>query len=128
MTMTTPLGHMMAYSNDSGETWKNQSIPETLNPQTKCESSILAIPYGGVYMDTHLYITQPYSLDRQNVTFFHSVDGGKTWKPDFLLWQGPSAYSSMAYDADHYKILCLFECGVLSYTEKLTLAVFSPLV
>lgn len=128
MTMRTPFGHLLAYSNDSGETWSDLSMPATLNPQTDCESSILSIPYEGVYMDTHMYTTQPHSVELQNLTFFHSVDGGRTWKADFLLWNGPSAFSSMAYDVRRFKILCLFECGTSAYTEKLTLAIFSPLI
>jgi sialidase-1 len=118
----------MAYSNDMGETWADVSMPSTLNPQTDCESSILTIAYEGVYMDTHLYTTQPQSPHRQNMTLFHSVDGGKAWKADFLLWKGPSAYSSLALDPDKFKVLCLFECGGASYTEKITLAIFSPLI
>ena len=128
MTARTPLGHVFTYSNDSGETWVNTSMPKTLNPQADCESSILAIPYEGVYMNTHLYITQPLSVDRHNITFFHSVDGGESWKADFQLWKGPSAYSSMALDTNRFKIACLFECGSLYATEKLTIAIFSPLI
>lgn len=128
MTARTSMGHSMAYSNDTGETWFDLSMPRSLDPQTDCESSILSIPYEGVYMDSHLYTTQPQSLYRQNMTFFHSVDGGKTWKADFLLWKGPSAYSSLALDPGRFKVLCLFECGSISYTEKITLAIFSPLI
>ena len=128
MTAQTSLGHVMTYSNDSGETWSELSIPKSLNPQTDCESSILSIPYDGVYLNTHLYTTQPFSVERQNLTLFHSVDGGREWKADFLLWKGPAAYSSLAYDIQRYKILCLFEGGVISYSEKLTLGIFSPLV
>lgn len=128
MTVRSTLGHFLAYSNDLGETWFNLSIPRTLNPQGDCEGSILSIPYEGVYLDTHLYTTQPHSTYRQNVTFFHSVDGGQTWKADFLLWRGPSAYSSMAYNFNRLKVFCMFECGMITYTEKLTLVIFSPLI
>ena len=128
MTAQTPLGHYVAYSNDSGESWSELSAPKSLNPQADCESSILSITYKGVYLDTHLYTTQPHAAERQNLTFFHSVDGGREWKADYLLWKGPAAYSSLAYDAQHIKVLCLFECGVISYSEKLSLAIFSPLI
>lgn len=59
MITRTPLGHFMAYSNDTGETWFGMNMPSSLNPQTDCEGSILSIPYEGVYMNTHLYTTQP---------------------------------------------------------------------
>lgn len=128
MTIQTPLGHAMAYSNDSGGSWYGMNMPKSLNFQTDCESSILAITYKGVYLDTHLYTTEPHSAERQNLTFFHSVDGGKEWKADFVLWQGPAAYSSLAYDVQRFKVLCLFECGEISYLEKLKLVIFSPLI
>lgn len=128
MTARSPVGHYLTYSNDSGESWFNLSMPTSLSPQADCGSSIMAIPYTGVYMDTHLYTTQPYSLRRENITFFHSVDGGKKWKADFQLWKGPSGYSSMAHGAYNLRVLCLFECGVLYSTEKIALATFSPLI
>ncbi len=127
-TVQSPLGHYMAYSNDTGESWSELSIPKSLSPQTNCESSILSIPYEGVYLDTHLYTTQPHSVESQNLTFFHSVDGGRQWKADFQLWKGPAGFSTLAHDTRRIKILCLFECGVISYMEKLTLAIFSPLI
>ena len=124
--MNSVAGHVFSYSNDSGETWDNSTVSASLKPQTICESSILAIPYKGVVMDTHLYITQPHSSGRENMTFFHSVDAGQTWKVGYQLWSGPSAYSSMVYDK--LKIYCLYERGKSSPYETLTLDVFSPLL
>ncbi len=126
MTSRTSLGHFMFYSNDSGENWYNSTRTTTLDPQTSCESSLLAIPHQGSFMDTHLYMTQPHSTSRMGMTFFHSVDAGKTWKVGQQLWAGPSAYSSMVYNK--LKVYCLYEKGNTGPYETLTLDVFSPLI
>ena len=128
MVAQGPFNKYLAYSNDSGEQWYNLTSPSSLSPQSNSGASILAVPYTGVYRDTHLYITQPSSFRPQNLTLFHSVDGGVTWKADFQLWDGPSARSSLAHDENYLKIFCLFECGKLNETEKISLAIFSALI
>ena len=119
--MNSKAGHVFSYSNDSGATWVNSTTAATLDPQTMCESSLLAVPYKGVTMDTHLYITQPHSTTRENMTFFYSVDAGQTWKVGQQLWAGPSAY-------DKLQVYCLYEKGNASPYETLTLDVFATLV
>ena len=126
MASRTNLGHFLFYSNDSGENWYNSTRTNTLDPQTSCESSFMTIPHQGSFMDTHLYITQPHSTMREDMTFFYSVDAGKTWKVGQQLWAGPSAYSSMVYDK--LKVYCLYEKGNTNPYETLTLDVFSPLI
>lgn len=64
----------MFYSNDSGENWYNSTRTSSLDPQTVCESSLLAILHQGSFMDTHLYMTQPHSTMRKAMTFFYSDD------------------------------------------------------
>ena len=124
--MNSKAGHVFFYSNDSGETWVNSTIASSLDPQTICESSLLTVPYKGVAMDAHVYVIQPHSTTRENMTFFYSVDAGKTWSVGKQLWAGLSAYSSMVYN--ELKIYCLYEKGNTSPYETLTLDVFSPLV
>ena len=126
MTSRTTFGHLMFYSNDSGENWYNSTWTSTLDPQTICQSSLLAIPHQGSFMDSHLYITQPHSRERKGITFFHSVDAGKTWNVGYELWAGPSAYSSMVYNK--LKVYCLYEKDNSGPYETLTLDVFSPLI
>lgn len=77
-------------------------------------------------MDTHLYLTSPHSVSRNNMTLFTSSDGGHSWKEGFVIWEGPSGYSSMAYH--ELRVYCLYERGNASYQETLTLASFSPLI
>lgn len=119
-------GRLLAYSKDDGETWTDLTEATTLYPETSCEGSILAIPYKGAFLDTHLYFTAPHSPFRLNMTVFTSTDGGHSWKTGHILWSGPSAYSSLAYD--EVKMYCLYEKGNKGYDETLTLAVFSPLI
>ena len=126
LAMRSVLGRYIAYSNDSGETWSNITLAQSLAPQTPCEASLLAIPYKGAYMDTHLYLTSPHSLTRDNLTLFTSSDGGHSWDEGFVIWKGPSAYSSMVYHK--VNVYCLYERGNSSYEETLTLAIFSPLI
>lgn len=132
MLSNTPTGHAFARSNDSGCTWSADPVrPSSLDPQqTHTQASILSVIYNGVYLDTHLYLTQPRSLDQRNVSLYHSVDGGRTWKADYLLWSGPSAGSSLAYVEESYKIACLFECGSSrsSTITDVCLAISPPLV
>ena len=126
LAMRSVLGRYIAYSNDSGETWSNVTLAQSLAPQTPCEASLLAIPYKGAYMDTHLYLTSPHSLTRDNLTLFTSSDGGHSWDEGFVIWKGPSACSSMVYHK--VNVYCLYERGNSSYEETLTLAIFSPLI
>ncbi len=126
LAMRSSYGRLLTFSKDYGETWSNPTEVTSLNPQTSCEGSILAVPYKGAFMDTHLYFTAPHSHERLNMTVFTSSDGGQSWKVGHVLWNGPSAYSSLAYH--QVKLYCLYEKGKKSYSETLTLAVFAPLI
>jgi len=122
-------GPYLTYSNNSGESWYNQTVPQSLSTRSHADSSILGIPYTGVYKDTHLYITQPaYPLNPRDLHLFHSVDGGAMWKADYQLWAGPSAHSSLAHDETYTKMFCLFECSKVNETENIKLAIFSPMI
>ncbi len=129
MYMRTSNGiRTFGYSNDSGESWFNMSQPKSLNPQTSVQGAVLAVPYVGVTFNTHLYVSQPSSLVRTNMTVFHSTDGGYTWKYAYQLWKGPSAYSSMIKHHDSPYIYCMYEKGDVYYWESLTLATFQTLI
>ena len=128
LAMATSSIHkrLLLYSNDSGESWHNSTETSSLNPQTQGESSFLAIPHEGSFMDSHVYISQPHSTSQEAMTVFYSVDAGQTWKVGYQLWSGPSDYSSMVYDK--LKVYCLYERGKSGPYETLTLDVFHPLV
>ena len=129
MYMRTSGGiRTFAYSNNSGESWHDIFQPKTLSPQTAVQGSILAVTYVGVKYNTHLYVSQPHALSRLNMTIFHSSDGGLSWNESYILWEGPSGYSSMVKHHDAPLIYCLYEKGKVEYWETLTMAVFSTLI
>lgn len=129
MAARSIAGRYISYSKDCGETWFNTSIDKSLNPQTPCESSITSMTYEGVYLNTHLHLTAPHSILRENMTLFTSSDGGRDWsKGQVVVWSGPSGYSSLALHK--LQLYCLYERGDpgKEYWSTLTLAVLSPLV
>ena len=128
MAARSNAGRYISYSKDGGESWFNTSLDKSLDPQTPCESSIVSMTCKGVYMNTHLYLTSPHSLQRENLTLFTSSDGGHKWGLGQVIWSGPSAYSSLAYH--DLKLYCLYERGDVGkeYWSTLTLAVTSPLI
>lgn len=131
MASRSAVGRYISYSKDGGESWFNTSLDKSLNPQTPCESSIVSMVYKGAYLDTHLYLTAPHSIVRENMTLFTSSDGGRSWNTgEVVLWPGPSGYSSLAYGDLTLSLYCLYERGDVGkeYWSTLTLAVVSPLI
>ena len=126
MEMRSILGRYLAYSADSGETWLNVTLLSSLAPQTPCEGSLARSTYKGAFMDTHLYLTAPHAILRTNLTLFTSSDGGHSWREGVVLWEGPSAYSSLVHHG--LKLYCLYERGDKDYWETLTLTVTPVLV
>ena len=126
MEMRSNSGRYIAYSVDSGATWLNVSMLDSLAPQTPCEGSLTSATYKGAFRDTHLFLTAPHATTRTNLTLFSSSDGGHTWRPGTVLWEGPSAYSSLVYR--DLKLYCLYERGEKEYWETLTLGITSPLI
>ena len=129
MAARSAVGRYISYSKDSGVTWFNTSVDGSLSPQTPCECSIVSMVYEGAYLNTHLYLTAPHSILRDNMTLFSSSDGGYDWsKGQTVIWPGPSGYSSLAYDKQ--QLYCLYERGEIGkqYWSTLTLAIMSPLI
>ena len=128
MASRSIIGRFLSYSKDGGASWFNTSLDKHLSPQTPCESSIVSMPYKGAYLNTHLYLTSPHSLQRENLTLFTSSDGGQSWGAGEVVWSGPAAYSSLAYQ--ELKLYCLYERGDMGkeYWSTLTLAVVSLLI
>lgn len=129
MASRSLAGRYISYSKDEGETWFNTSLANSLAPQIPCESSLVSMTYTGVFLDTHLYLTAPHSLERREMTLFTSSNGGHSWdKGEVVIWAGPAGYSSLAYDT--LRLYCLYERGDVEreYWDTLTLAIMSPLI
>ena len=89
MAARSAVGRYISYSKDSGVTWFNTSVDGSLSPQTPCECSIVSMVYEGAYLNTHLYLTAPHSILRDNMTLFSSSDGGYDWsKGQAVIWPG----------------------------------------
>ena len=87
-----------AWSYDGGEVWSNMQISEVLpdGPQDSaygCKGGLVRLPLD----DRDILISS--NLDspsgRRRATVWASFDGGKTWPVKRLVYEGPSAYSSL---------------------------------
>jgi len=82
-----------------------------------------AVPQRGPAVDGRpsFLFANPASAKREKLTIRLSLDDCKTWPRSRVLHPGPSAYSDLALLGDH-TILCLYERGEKSPSERITLA------
>lgn len=83
------------HSDDGGETWGTQGRWTSLRSNA-CNGDMLRV----CSMDhgdsiNILFHSIPNSLQREDVSIFTSRDEGETWQDPYLLFDGPSVYSSM---------------------------------
>jgi sialidase-1 len=105
----------IATSHDGGLTFS----PVTLDPNlvdSVCQASLLRL------RDSTILFANPASAKRENLTLRISHDDAKTWPISMSLHAGPSAYSCLDQLPDG-TVLCVYENGVSSAYEKITLAV-----
>lgn len=88
-----------AFSDDGGQTWTNWRIVEVLPDGQQhrsygCMGGLVRLPVQGkdILVFSNLDTTQ---AARERVTVWTSFDGGTTWPVKRLIYQGPSAYSSL---------------------------------
>ncbi len=94
-----------AWSYDGGQSWQDWQESRELHDaggavrerggvkNYGCNAGMIRLPIDG--RDILLY-SQPTTPDRTNMTVFVSFDGGKSWPVKRLIFEGPSAYSSLA--------------------------------
>lgn len=113
----------IARSKDGGQTWSDLDFDKTLI-EPVCQASL--IRYSGAEKDgSRLLFANPASKDRRHrMTIRLSIDDGKTWPGERLLYEGPSAYSCLATLPDG-SVGCLYECGQKSAYEKIVFARFT---
>lgn len=80
---------IFAYSKDRGETWSEPVAADLIDPA--CNGDIIVYGDGDIVLQT-----LPDSPNkRDNVSIFISRDNGKTFPEKQLVYEGPSAYSSI---------------------------------
>jgi sialidase-1 len=76
-------------SRDGGLTWSPLAFDDALI-EPVCQASLISIGHG------RLLFSNPAAITRTHLTVRLSEDGGVTWSASRLLYEGPSAYSSLA--------------------------------
>ncbi|MGE4181573.1 MAG: exo-alpha-sialidase [Limisphaerales bacterium] len=118
----TRKARQVAFSDDGGETWKDQRFDEALI-EPICQAAIERVPARGNERQDAIVFSNPASADaRVNLTMLASLDGGRTWPLSRVLHPGPSAYSDLATLPDG-RIGCLYEAGRTNPYETIVFAV-----
>ncbi len=112
----------LAWSKDGGETWSDLEFDKTLI-EPICQASLHR--FTDARGKHRLLFSNPASTDqRQRLTVRLSYDEGKTWPISKVLYDGPAAYSCLAYLPDG-SIACLYERGKQHPYEHITFGQFS---
>jgi sialidase-1 len=114
---------MVAISNDGGRTLSNARPDEALI-EPPAQASILRYSTAADQGRNRLLFSNPASSRRERLTVRVSYDEGATWPVARALYDGPSAYSTLAVLPDR-SIGVLFEQGENSPYEKITFARFT---
>ncbi|MCP3916752.1 MAG: exo-alpha-sialidase [bacterium] len=89
-----------AWSHDGGETWTDWRIVDALpdghqHRSYGCMGGLVRLPIEGRDVLIFSNLDTPASK-RERITVWASFDGGETWPIKRLVFDGPSAYSSLA--------------------------------
>jgi len=128
MNARTIAGHgtkrTLLLSHDDGKTWK-LATGLTALAEHDCQGCLYRSFRMGSKGQWDLIFTQPMSQRRVNVRAWISEDGGKTWPHAQPLWNGPSAYTSLARTEDG-QVCALLECGKKDTYEQIAFVKFAP--
>ena len=105
----TQMNRKISISNDYGESW-GDIYDDSALVEPICQASILRYSYKGSGSNDLLFINPADKNKRLNMTLRLSSDLGRTWTREFLLHEGPSAYSDIT-KLRNGNIGCLFEAG-----------------
>jgi sialidase-1 len=136
--MNVDYHRLTAWSHDGGDRWVDWGTSKDLyevgepyyfkygtKPSYGCNAGLVRVPGDVTDGKDVLLFSTPDNPggDRFKMTVWASFDQGKTWPIKRLVYEGPSAYSSMAADKDG-KIYLLFENGDKHPYERVSLARF----
>ena len=105
----TQMNRKISISNDYGESW-GDIYDDKILVEPICQASILRYSFKGSGRNDLLFINPADKNKRLNMTLRLSSDLGRTWTREFLLHEGPSAYSDIT-KLRNGNIGCLFEAG-----------------
>jgi sialidase-1 len=109
-------------SNDGGITWSPLQLDGALI-EPVCQASLISAVPLGKRSNGHLLFANPAAITRTHLTVRLSEDDGGTWGVSRLLYEGPSAYSSLAMLPDR-TVGLLYERGEQKSYERITFAHF----
>ena len=128
----------IAWSYDGGNMWTDWQVSEHLyevgepfyfkygtKPSYGCNAGLVRMPLEATGEKDVLLFSTPDNPGgfRVRMTVWASFDCGKTWPVKRLMYEGPSAYSSLAADKDG-NIFLLFERGKRELYESIAVAHF----
>lgn len=129
----------IAWSHDGGEMWTDWEVSNDLyevgqpfyfkygtRPSYGCNAGLVRLPVEESEGKDVLLFSTPDSPggSRIKMTVWASFDCGKTWPVKRLVYEGPSAYSSLAADRNG-TIFLLFENGEKQLYERISVARFN---
>lgn len=109
-------------SRDGGLSWSPLEFDEALI-EPVCQASLIAAAPPGRKSDGRLLFANPAATTRTRMTVRLSEDDGRTWTASRVLYEGPSAYSSLA-TVGRLGLGLLYENGDRQPYERITFARF----
>jgi len=129
----------IAWSHDGGHMWTDWQVSDHLyeigepfyfkygtRPSYGCNAGLVRVPFEATDGKNLLLFSTPDNpgSSRVKMTVWASFDGAKTWPVKRLVYEGPSAYSSLAAGKDG-TIFLLFENGTKKLYERISVARFN---
>jgi sialidase-1 len=109
-------------SNDGGLTWAPLVLDETLI-EPVCEGSLISAVPARKRPNGRMLFANPAAAKRTHLTVRLSENDGRTWAASRLVYEGPSAYSSLAM-LDGKSAGLLYERGEKNSYERIVFARF----
>lgn len=113
----------LSTSSDGGVTWSKPVLDENL-PEPDCQGCLYKISDAARHDKVRWLFANPPGPRRKNLTVRLSYDEGKSWPISRLLFEGHSAYSSLAVLPD-LSLACLYERGPKAYHDEVAFARFT---
>lgn len=105
----------LSYSTDGGVSWGPIEY-DTALIEPICQASLIGLDSGPP--NTLIFSNPADEKERIRMTVKISKNGGKSWDREYLVYEGPSAYSCLC-QVNESEVGLLFECGTKSPYEKI---------